>query len=247
MSAFKTAKKKILRSTAVRGAACWLVAQYIRLVWYTGRWTVMGSENFAGVWDKGEAGIVAFWHGRLLMMPYAWKRPKPFRMLTSAHRDGELIAATVKQHGIGSIIGSTAKDGRDKGGSNALRAMLKALKSGAFIGMTPDGPRGPRMRASDGIINVARLSGAPILPLTFSVSSGRVLGTWDRFLLPLPFSRGVLYWGEPLYVSRKLDDAGIDAARATLEARLNTMTEEADRRMNRAVIAPSEDVWKPDS
>ena len=246
MSAFKTIKKRVLRSAIVRGTACWLAAQYIRLVWHTGRWTVMGNENFAGIWDKGEAGIVAFWHGRLLMMPYAWKRPKPFRMLSSAHRDGELIAATVRNHGIGSIVGSTAKDGRDKGGTSALRAMLKALKSGTFIGMTPDGPRGPRMRASDGVINVARLSGAPIMPLTFSVSSGRFLDTWDRFLLPLPFTQGVLYWGEPLYVRRDLDATGIDAARVTLEARLNAMTEEADRRMNRATVAPSEYAWKPD-
>ena len=97
-------------------------------------------------------------------------------MLISQHRDGQLIARTVRRFGIASIAGSTSH-----GGSAALRAILRALKAGQCIGVTPDGPRGPRMRATGGAVDIARLSGVPILPAAFATSRRRVLGSWDRF------------------------------------------------------------------
>lgn len=244
MSALKSLRKKVLGSRWVRGAACWLVAQYIRFVWHSGRWQVLGEENFRKVWDANESGILCFWHGRLLMMPYSWQRPKRINMLISAHRDGELIANTVKHLGVDWVKGSAAKDGKSKGGAEALRTMLRALKSDEWVGITPDGPRGPRMRISDGVITIARMSGAAIMPLTFGVKRGKVLGSWDRFLLPSPFSSGVLMWGEPFYVPRDLDADGLEAKRLELEGIMNTMTAEADRMTGRRPIEPSRDVWE---
>lgn len=235
----------ILKSDAVRRAACWLAAQYIHLVWKTGRWKVLGEEHVLPLVNEGKPGIVSFWHGRLLMMPYGWHRPIPFHMLISAHRDGELIANVVKHHGIGWVKGSTAKEGRtDKGGAQAFRTLIRALKAGEFAGMTPDGPRGPRMRASDGIITLARMSGAPILPLTYGVERGKVLGSWDRFLVAMPFSKGVLYWGEPIYVARDADAETLEAKRLELETRLNAMTAEADAMTGRAAVEPAAAQWE---
>ena len=144
-------------------------------------------------------------------------------MLISAHRDGQIIAKTVHHFGIETIEGSTTR-----GGLSALRSMLKTLRSGGYIGITPDGPRGPRMRVSGGIIDIARMSGAPILPCTFSARGAVALGSWDRFILARPFSRGVFVWGDPIRVDRNGDDAAIETARLALEAELNRITEAAD-------------------
>ena len=125
---------------------------------------------------------------------------------------------------IGTIAGSTSR-----GGSSALRAILKQLKEGGCIGITPDGPRGPAMTVSIGIVNIARLAGVPIVPLTYATSRRRMLATWDRFHLALPFGRGVYLFGEPIEIAAELDEEGLENARRLLETRMIEMVGEADR------------------
>ncbi|MGE5503842.1 MAG: lysophospholipid acyltransferase family protein [Actinomycetota bacterium] len=223
--------KRIGKSESLRGLLCWLTSQYIRLVHLTGHWEVVGGDIPARLWDQGRPFILAFWHGRILMMPKSWRRSVPINMLISQHRDGQLIARTVAHFGIRWVAGSTGR-----GGTGALRTMLKALKSGECVGITPDGPRGPRMRSSDGVVTVARMSGCPVIPATFSAARGRVLGSWDRFLLPLPFTRGVFVWGHPVEVPKDADDAALDACRRAVEDGLNAITQDADRRMGRVPV-----------
>lgn len=229
-----TPLKKFLARNGVRRILCWLAAQYIRLVHATGRWTVVGGEAPRRLWESGTPFILAFWHGRLLMMPYAWDRTRPIHMLISQHRDGQLIARTVAHFGIQTAAGSSTR-----GGAGALRVMVRALGDGDCVGITPDGPRGPRMRTSEGAVSVARLAGAPIVPATFAVSRRAVLGTWDRFVVALPFARGAFIWGEPIMVPREADAAAIEAARRQLEDSLNAITAEADRRVGQAPIEPA--------
>jgi len=169
-----------------------------------------------------------------LMMPHCWDPAKPIHMLISEHRDGRLIADTVAHFGIETVTGSSSK-----GGAGALRAMVKHLKAGHCVGVTPDGPRGPRMRATEGIIATARLSGAPIIPATYSAAAGRNLGSWDRFLVAWPFTRGVIVWGEPLSVDKDADADAMETARRTLEERLNAITAEADRLCGRTPVEPA--------
>lgn len=226
--------KAILTSDTVRRVACWLVSLYMRLVYATTRWQVEGAALPEAYWRDEKPFIVCFWHGRLLMQPYAWRSRMPFNMLISQHRDGQLISKTVSFFDIRTIAGST-----NKGGSSALRAMIAALKSGEAIGITPDGPRGPRMRASEGVISIARLAGVPVVPLTYSTSRGKILKSWDRFLIPLPFSSGIFVWGEPISVARNADEAAISAARLDLENGLNEITKAADMRMGRDVVEPA--------
>jgi lysophospholipid acyltransferase (LPLAT)-like uncharacterized protein len=96
------------------------------------------------------------------------------------------------------------------------------------------------MRASGGIVNVARLSQAPIVPIVFATSRRRVIDSWDRFQLPLPFGRGVFLWGEPIEIERDLDAAGLEHARLLVEARMNELAAEADRRVGHgAPLAPA--------
>ena len=221
------------RNETVRRALCWLGAQYIRLVHVTSRWSVVGGDAPRQLWDRGEPFILCFWHGRLMMMPYCWDHRAKIRTLTSHHPDGRLIAQTTAHFGIPTLTGSSRR-----GGVAALRAMARALKSGESIGMTPDGPRGPRMRASPGAVALAGTTGAAILPIAFSTTRGRTLGSWDRFLLAMPFGRGVLVWGEPIRVDRELGAAGLDQARRRLEDALNAATAEADRLCGRRPIEP---------
>lgn len=213
--------KRIGKSERLRGALCALAAGYIRLVYATGRWEHVGDERARSLKAEGRPMVVAFWHSRLLMMGQAWIGG-PFHMLISQHRDGVLIARTVESFGFHTIAGSTTR-----GGAAAFRAILKVLKGGGSVGITPDGPRGPRQRASAGTIDIARLSGAVIMPLAYS-ARGRLLKSWDRFLLPLPFSRGVFLWGEPMEIAR---DSDTETCRIELESRLNALMAEADRRI----------------
>ncbi|MGE5546919.1 MAG: lysophospholipid acyltransferase family protein [Solirubrobacterales bacterium] len=227
--------KRIGKSEGLRGALCWLAAQYVRLVWATGRWRIENSALANRLWDEGRPFILAFWHNRLLMMPKSWRAGVPIHMLISQHRDGQLIARTVGHFGIGTVAGSTTR-----GGAGALRAMLKALKAGECVGITPDGPKGPRQRASEGIVSVAKLSGCPILPATYAVESRRVLRSWDRFVIPLPFSRGVVRWGDPIEVPRDADAEALEQARRRIEEAMNLLAVGADRDVGAEAIEPAE-------
>jgi lysophospholipid acyltransferase (LPLAT)-like uncharacterized protein len=218
--------RRILRDSRLRRLLCWAIHLYIRLVYATNRWIVEGGERPIRLRQEGRSFILAFWHGRLMMIPMAWQRLAPMHMLISAHRDGRIIADAVTYFGVESIPGSTRR-----GGSAALRTMLKRLDAGECVGITPDGPRGPPTIASSGIVNVARLAGVPIVPVVFATSRRRVLRSWDRFHLALPFGRGVFLWGEPIAVAPDLDAAGLERARLLVESRMNEMAAEADRRV----------------
>ncbi len=235
MRPFRILLKSFGRNARVRALASRLAAGYIRLVFRTGRWDHDGLDIPAGFVERGRPVIGAFWHSRLLMMVHAWTFDRPFFMLISRHRDGALIAEAIGRLGIGVVSGSTRKSG-----ASAFRELLRMLRAGTSIGITPDGPRGPRMRIDPGVILLARLSGAPIIPATYSVRRRLLIDSWDRFLLPLPFSRGVLLCGEPVLVPRDAGAAELEALRLDLERRLIDLTAEADRRMGHAAVEPAE-------
>jgi len=225
--------KRILQSAAIRKTACFLGAGYIRLCRATSRFEVVGAEIPKAYWDAGKPFILAFWHGRILMMPHSWRRGVTMNMLISKHRDGDLIADTISWFGLGTVRGSSAKPGREKekGALAALMQIARALKKGEYAGITPDGPRGPRMRASEGIAAVARLSGAPVIPCAWGTRRRIVLNSWDRFVVPLPFTRGVFVWGEPIHVPEDARGPALDAARLAVEVALNAVTRAADARL----------------
>jgi lysophospholipid acyltransferase (LPLAT)-like uncharacterized protein len=230
--------KRLLRSEAARRLAAWAIACYIRLCWATGRWRVVNDAVPAAFWARGEPFILAFWHGRLLMMTCCWRRGHAFRMLISRHADGQIISGAIARLGLGAVHGSSRRPGkdRDKGGVAALRAMMKLLKDGVSIGIAPDGPRGPRMRAGPGVVAAARLSGAAVLPAACACSPRRLLATWDRFQAPLPFARGAIVWGEPLRVARDEDE---ETARRRIEAAITAATLEADRLVGEPTPEPA--------
>ena len=226
--------KRIVRSEAGRRAIGALGATYVRLVHGTTRWTTVGRETPERLWAEGRPFIGCFWHCRMLLMPYIWGVDRPFAMLISKHADGRLIAETIGHFGIDTIAGSSSK-----GGGEALRAMVRALKSGISVGVTPDGPRGPRMRAASGVVQAARLARVPLVSVAVATGRRKALGSWDRFLLALPFSPGAFVWGRAIEVDADADAAAIEAARAALESELNRVSAEADRLVGQTPIEPA--------
>lgn len=141
-----------------------LIAALIRSVGRSMRIDVINEEGIARRWRRGEASILAFWHGRQLMLPLAY-HGSGIDLLISRHRDGELISRAMRSFGFGAVRGSTTR-----GGAFALRALVAAGREGRDLGITPDGPKGPRGRVQPGVIQLARLTGLPVFPLAFGAS-----------------------------------------------------------------------------
>lgn len=200
-----------------------ITTAHIRLVKATTRWQTVNGAVAEPAW-RGDAPIIAaFWHERLALTPYCWPTRVPFNMLMSGHPDGQFIAGAVEAFGLRTVVGSSTR-----GGSGALRALLRKLKDGESVGLTPDGPRGPRREVGDGIIALARLSGVPILPAAVGVSRRIVLKTWDRLVIGLPFGRGAMVWGQPISIAKDADDAEVARLRARLKDELDRITDQAD-------------------
>ena len=226
--------KRVARSRLGRAMLVWLYARFTSLVFVTTRWQTHGREDVDAMFRTGQPFITAFWHGRLMLLSHGWQAEPPIHVIISRHPDGESIARATRRRGVVPVRGSSTR-----GGASALRASLRLLKEGGYVAITPDGPRGPRMRVQPGVIGLARLSGAPIVPLTFAVSRRKLARSWDRFVIALPFGRGVFAWGSPLYVAADADADALEEARLTLEERLNTLTSEADRMVGADPIEPA--------
>jgi len=215
--------RSLRRSPALLIAGAWVAATALWLLRQSLRLRVVGrewAETFHA--QKGRPLIFAFWHGRLLMMPFAWSG-RPATSLVSRHADGEILSRILRRFGIRSARGSTSR-----GAHGGIRAMLRAYQGGAHLAFAPDGPRGPRERVQIGIIELARRTGAPVVPIGFGASGGWFLPTWDRCFLPRPFARGVFIFGDGLFVSPGADRPAMEAARADLERRLIAVTATAD-------------------
>ncbi len=229
--------KRFVKSAFAARLASGLIGGYIRLVHATSRWTFLGREEFEAALGEGKGVILAFWHGRLLMAPTVRSETDArVFMLISAHRDGEIIANSVKGFGVEFIRGSAAnpkKPDKNKDGASAIVLMARALKDGHVVGVTPDGPRGPGERANRGVIRLAQMTGAPIVPAAYSVSRGGRLSTWDRFLVAAPFSRGVYLAGAPIAAPQENTPEALESARQSVENALKDVTRRADAHVGR--------------
>ena len=208
-----------------------LVAAYVRLVRRTTRWERIGEDAWRACTDAEAPFLLTMWHSRLLMVPVLKAEvAEPITAIVSEHRDGAYIADVLARFGIGSARGSAAdprKPHKAKGGAGALRRLVAVTRAGESAAITPDGPRGPRQRAQPGIAQLAKLTGLTVLPITYAVRPARYLSTWDRFLVPLPFGRGVFVFGEPITVTGRGPEA-MEAGRRRIEDELNRITRLAD-------------------
>lgn len=227
--------RDIAKSEWMQTAVAFLAALLIRLVRRTSRFEVRRGDIAARFWTGDEPFIGATWHGQNLILPTFWHNWREMRILVSRHGDGEIVSRIMHFLGVGTIRGSGVPKGEErrekhkgKGGAGALRAMVRALGENVSVGMTADLPPGPARKAGDGIVMLARLSGRPIVPVAATTRARIQLNNWDKFTINLPFSKGALVWGEPIYVPRDADPEMLEEVRRRVEEELNAVSEEAE-------------------
>ncbi len=176
-------------------------------------------EHYRNLKARGVPILFALWHGRMFLSIQA-HRGEGIVTMASQSRDGELIARWLERNSFVVVRGSTTR-----GGSHALREMVRLVRSGRHAALTVDGPRGPARVVQPGAVQLARLTGAWILPITSSCSKPRFLASWDRYLLPYPFSRAVVAYGEPFPIPQDMTD---EAALARIASALDAATSQAD-------------------
>lgn len=186
----------------------------------------IGEEYLEQAREGGRRVLYAFWHEGLLVATYAFRR-QGIQVLVSQHRDGELIARAIECMGYGTIRGSSTR-----GGTRALFRMAAAGAAGDDLGVTVDGPRGPRLEVKPGTLFIAGRSGLPIVPFAVASSRACLLSSWDRFMIPRPFSRAAIAFGEPLTVPGDAPVERLEPYRAELQRRLLDARETAGRSLD---------------
>ncbi|MDE0005622.1 MAG: lysophospholipid acyltransferase family protein [Rhodospirillaceae bacterium] len=186
----------------------------------------VGAEYLEQAREGGRKVLYAFWHEGLLVATYAFRR-QGIQVLVSQHRDGELIARAIECMGYGTIRGSSTR-----GGTRALFRMAAAGAAGDDLGVTVDGPRGPRLQVKPGTLFIAGRSGLPIVPFAVASHKACLLSSWDRFMVPRPFTRAAIAFGEPMTVPGDAPVERLEPYRAELQRRLLEAREVAGRSLD---------------
>ena len=184
---FKTRKKRL--AAGFLGTSIYWITRILRM---TMRMRIIGGEIPQAFQARGEGLIWAFWHSRLILPVFAY-RGKGCHCLISSHGDGEIISSVMTKYGQHLVRGSSSKKGTE-----ALKKLIKLAREQKDIAITPDGPRGPAELVKPGVAILACLTKSAVMPVGCSAKPAKRLSSWDRFMLPYPFSRGVVVFEEPL-------------------------------------------------
>jgi len=209
-------KNKKRWGAGMLGTAIYWVIRALRA---TLRLRIVGGELPQACHDRNEGLIGVFWHSRLIMPVFAY-RGKGFNVLISSHGDGEIIGTVMRKFGHKLVRGSSSKGGRE-----AFKELVRLARENCDIGITPDGPRGPAEVVKPGVATLACLTKMPVIPMAYACSRAWRLSSWDRFMIPCPFSRVVFVWGEPL---RPAEGEETESFRQRVETALKDVTARAD-------------------
>ncbi|RZO85622.1 MAG: DUF374 domain-containing protein [Oceanococcus sp.] len=205
-----------------------LMSGLMRFIHATSRKRYTNLAVLKAQFDSGKPCIIVAWHNRNILGPFGYLAHRPpgrvFSPLASASRDGSLAAAAMDNLGVECIRGSSSR-----GGAQALREMLRAAKRGHDLGITPDGPRGPKYKVQAGVIAAARLTGAPIIPMTYQARRRKELSSWDAMIVPYPFGQLHYVYGDPIQVPRDADEAECERLRLQVEQALMRIGELAEQ------------------
>lgn len=175
-----------------------------------------------------QPAIFCTWHNRLSLCLVVYHKLVQVRFpdrrlaaMVSASKDGGMLARVLEHFGVQPVRGSSSRRGRQ-----ALLELTSWAEQGYDLAITPDGPRGPRYLVQDGIAALAQLTGLPIVPVSYFLSFKICLKSWDRFQIPLPFTRCEIRLGEPIRIPRECSDAEREALRARLEKTLRELTQD---------------------
>lgn len=211
-----------------------------RTIASTLRWHIRGEERIPElIRENGKGVILVTWHGRTFL-PITRYRRRGFWSMISTSRDGEYQDQIFKRFGFNTVRGSTSA----RGAVQATMTLVRRVKAGDILAMTPDGPRGPIGCAQLGVIYMAMKSGCPIVPAGISAAPRYLVPTWDRYMIPFPFARAVIVFGEPIYVpstAKTEEEQRLWADK--LGAQINALEREAER-LSGAAAGPPSDVPK---
>lgn len=202
----------VLHLSIIQWVVAILMAVMIWVIYFTCRKKLNNIEVFKKYRNK--PAIFVFWHGRSMMLsPIVALRGMRSYAVASRHKDGRMMAKLQELFGLRPIYGSTSD-----GGISVLREGVRALRQGDHaLCISPDGPGGPSLRVQDGALYFAKMTGAPIIPVCYSASRGKLQNRWDRYLVVLPFSKIVCNVGMPMFVKRNADAAEFERVRKELE------------------------------
>jgi lysophospholipid acyltransferase (LPLAT)-like uncharacterized protein len=232
--------KGILAYRSVQAALPSIAAGYLKTARLCMRMVRDDSAKGEEILARGRPVVACFWHGRLLPVALSW-RGAGADILISQSSDGKMIANTARKLGHGVIEGSTARGDRNRRSVQAGRDVVSKLRAGRYVGITPDGPRGPRMRASEGAIRLAQMGEVDLVPVTAALWPAIRAGSWDRMIVPLPvpFSKAAFLVGDPIAVPRAAKADERERLRLLLETEMNRLTAEADTLVGASVVQPA--------
>lgn len=235
----KSSIRKLAYTRFFRELICNFFVAYMKLVYFTSRVKFVNEKILLEAAKNKEPLVILFWHNRLMMIPFIARKIKKtypaynFMTLASKHGDGQIVGRIMEKFNLISILGSTQSDHkqRSRGISiGSFKQIFSGLKKGHSLGITPDGPRGPNQKINGEVINIARMAESGILALSYSSSRFIELKTWDKFKLPLPFSKLCFYFDEKIFQVKK-DCSNEDMASLEKEItnRINFTQDESQR------------------
>jgi lysophospholipid acyltransferase (LPLAT)-like uncharacterized protein len=196
--------------------------RFINLIFGTMKIRVLGFEAVQKLVESKKI-IFAFWHSRILMVSYLYQGWGA-AIMVSQSKDGEIIAQILSRQGHQIVRGSTSR-----GGARAIAHIIRILKKEKCTGgITPDGPRGPRYKVQPGIITLGKKTGYPVVPISYSARKIKVFDSWDRFVLPAPFTSGTFIYGNPFLVPKESNPKEEKELCMQLETELNRITKLVD-------------------
>lgn len=221
--------KRFGRHPLVLSAIGTLLAGFLTLVYRTNRFVIKPDDIHSDTEEKLPV-IFAMWHGQHFMVPFAKPSHWPAKVMISRSADGEINAIAARKLGLGLIRASGGKDARQikkRGGMRGFIEAMRALKDGYSIAMTADVPKGPSRKSGVGIVQLAKHSGRPIMPVAVATSRSIELNSWDKASVNLPFGRGSIAVDDLIWVSSDASDDDLETYRQQVEDGLNAATRQA--------------------
>jgi lysophospholipid acyltransferase (LPLAT)-like uncharacterized protein len=200
----------------------WFAVVFIRLVGATLRIRHVRSASIDAYNAAGRRYILSFWHAHLMFMLQS-RFAHPIGVISSKSKDGDISAGVFRFYGVECVRGSSSK-----GGTAALRELIRMAKRGRNIVFTPDGPKGPARVLKPGVVSAAQATGLPVIPIAFAAAHHKLLRSWDRMVVPMPFSKTIFLYGEPIEIPR---DGDVVEWSAVVEKSMNDLVAEAESRL----------------
>jgi lysophospholipid acyltransferase (LPLAT)-like uncharacterized protein len=233
---FKHIIRLFLYSFIMQELIAFIIVTYMKFVYFTSKKKYKNLDIFLDSLKKGESVMICSWHNTIMIMPLLMfeikkiKNRKEINSLASKHGDGKIVGKIMNKFGFINIAGSSNRDNKKGRGINIndLKKIIKNLKKGYSLAITPDGPRGPKYKINSHIVNIARLSGSKILPSSCGISRCIRLNSWDNFIFPLPFSKIYFYFDKKITIDKKIKEEGIKQQNLEIEKKINKCYKKAN-------------------